>query len=114
MAASAEFLAFLVEQMAGFGPVAARRMFGGAGLYRDGVMFAAVSDDVLYLKTDAEGSNAFAAEGLGPFTYATTGGENTLGSYWRAPARCLDDPDEMALWCRRAFAVALKSAKKRR
>jgi len=108
---SAEFLDFITEQMAGFGPVTARRMFGGAGIFRDGVMFALIAGEVLYLKADDTTKARFEAEGLGPFTYATSRESRTVMSYWRAPSRCLDDPDEMTDWCRAAFAVALKAAK---
>ena len=111
MSNSAEFMDFVVEQMAQFGPVSARRMFGGAGIFRDGVMFALLVDEVLYLKADATGQAAFEAEDLGPFTYATKNRPRTVMSYWRAPPRCLDDPDEMAQWCRAAFMAARRSAK---
>ncbi len=99
MAASAEFLAFLKDQMAGFAPVTARRMFSGAGIYRDGRIFALVARDSLYLKSDADTQAVFEAEGLQPFTYETKQGARIISSYRRAPARCLDDPDEMAAWC---------------
>ena len=52
MAASAEYLDFIKEQMSGFGPVTVRRMFGGAGIFRDGLMFALVADETLYFKAD--------------------------------------------------------------
>lgn len=110
MSASREFLDFVTEQMAGFGPVAVKRMFSGAGFFRDGLMFALVARDVLYLKTDEAGRAAFEAEGLAPFSYATRNGEHRLTSYWRAPERCLDDPDEMRLWCERAYVAAVNSA----
>jgi len=32
-------------------------------------------------------------------------------SYWRAPEACLDDPEEMTLWARKAFAAALRARK---
>ena len=111
MAVSAGFGDFVREQMAGFGPVTLRRMFGGAGLFREGLMFALISDDVLYFKAGGEGRKAFEAGGLPPFTYATKTGEHTLTSYWRAPERVFDDPDEMAEWARRAFAVAVAAAR---
>ena len=114
MSVSADFKQFLAEQMAGFGAVNIRGMFGGLGIFHDGLMFALVVDDVLYFKTDAEGRKAFEAEGLGPFTYATKSGKRTLTSYWRSPERCLDDPEEMTLWCRKAFDVALRAAKSKR
>lgn len=111
MSTSAEFLDFVAEQMADFGPIAVRRMFGGAGVFRDGLMFALIADEVLYLKADETTEAYFKAEGLGPFTYQTKRNPRTVLSYWRAPERCLDDPDEMTDWCRKAFAIALKSAK---
>jgi DNA transformation protein len=108
---SAEFLEFIAEQMTEFGPVSVRRMFGGAGIFRDGLMFALIVGEDLYFKADAQTQPAFEAEGLDPFTYATKKQPRTVMSYWRAPARCLDDGDEMTKWCRDAFAVALRSAK---
>jgi len=111
VSASAEFLEFVTEQMAGFGPITVRRMFGGTGVFRDGLMFALIADEVLYLKADETTEADFRAEGLSPFTYKTSRNPRTVMSYWRAPERCLDDPDEMTDWCRKAYAVALRSAK---
>lgn len=112
MAASREFIAFIAEQIAaGFGPVAVKRMFSGAGFFRNDLMFALVAGDAFYLKTDDAGRAAFEAEGLGPFTYMKKDGEHTLTSYYRAPARCLDDSDEMREWCSRAYGVAMAKAR---
>ncbi len=108
--ASQQQLNFLKEQMAGFGPVEVRRMFGGAGLFRDGMMFALVAEDTLYFKSDAESAPAFEAEQLRPFSYATKTGEHTLTSYRRAPERCLDDEGEMTQWSRLAWGAALRKA----
>ena len=95
MPASREFCDFLVEQLNGFGPVELKRMFGGAGLFRDGLMFALVAEDVLFFKVDDENTSQFEAEDLAPFTYTTKKGDGGVMSYRRAPERCLDDPDEM-------------------
>lgn len=117
MAISAEYSAFLQEQMEEFGPVQIKRMFSGAGIFREGLMFALVAQDILYFKTDEQGRAAFQAEGLMPFTYQTKSGPRTITGYWRAPERCLDDPAEMTAWCRQAFSVALgksKTPKRRR
>lgn len=109
MTVSAGLLDFLQEQLQGLGRVRARRMFSGAGLFRDGLMFAIVIGDVLYFKTDAETVTAYDAEGLGPFTYATSRGDKALTNYRRAPERCLDDTDEMMAWAARACAVAARA-----
>jgi DNA transformation protein len=108
---SPDFLEFLKDQLASFGPVTIKRMFGGAGLYREGVMFGLVDGENLYLKADERTREAFEAEGLLPFSYRTKHGTNTLTSYWRAPERCFDDPDEMAAWAERAWAAALRARK---
>ena len=114
MSVSASFKEFIIEQMVGFGPVTIRAMFGGAGVYREGLMFGLVDDEVLYLKADETTKAAFVAENLGPFTYGTKGGKTMEMSYYRVPERCLDDTDEMAAWCRKAFAVALKANAKKK
>jgi DNA transformation protein len=113
MASSAGFLEFLEEQLAGLGPVSIRRMFSGAGVFADGVMFALVADDTLYFKADETTRADFDAEGMGAFTYATKGGRNTLVSYWRAPERLFDEPDEMLAWARKALAAARRAGAKK-
>jgi DNA transformation protein and related proteins len=110
MAASAEYLDFIKEQLAGFGPVTMRRMFGGAGIFCDGLMFALIADETLYLKADDASQEEFEALSLPPFTYGAKGGKRTM-SYWRAPEACLDDRDEMTEWARKAYGAALRAQK---
>lgn len=110
MAVSEEHLEFIREQLHGVGPIQIRRMFGGAGVFCDGLMFALSVDDTLYLKADAATAPRFAAEGQAPFSYQTSGGRNTIMSYWRCPERLLDDPDEMLAWAQRALASARTAA----
>jgi TfoX N-terminal domain len=40
MPVSAAYRSFIQDLLADFGPVSIRHMFGGAGIYADGVMFA--------------------------------------------------------------------------
>lgn len=109
MAVSPQMLEFLKEQMAGFGAVETRRMFSGAGIFRDGLMFALVAADILYFKVDAENAAAFDAEHLAAFAYDTKNGRQTILGYRRAPERCLDDAEEMSEWCRLGWAAALRA-----
>jgi DNA transformation protein len=95
-----------------FGPVSVRRMFGGAGIFVDGLMIGLVSDGVIYLKADGATIPEFEREGQAPFTYATKDGAHTLTSYWRMPERLYDDADELARWARDAHAVALRATAK--
>lgn len=111
------FGAHVQEQLQPLGAVSIRRMFGGAGVFLDGVMFALIIDDVLFFKTDDGNRCDFEAEGLGPFTYEKKTGQATVMSYWRAPDRLLDDDEELRQWAGKAIAVArraqVKSGKKR-
>jgi DNA transformation protein len=101
---------FIRDLFAQFRPVTVKRMFSGAGLYCDGVMFGLVVRGTIYLKADETSSTDFESEGSGPFTY-TRGkksgrrSEHAL-SYWRLPGRLYDDPDELAAWAERALAIA--------
>jgi len=104
------------DLFAPFGKIVVRRMFGGEGLFRDGLMFGLVDNERIFLKTSEETRHRFVAEGSGPFTYQMKKGEGILTSYYELPDRLYDDPDELAEWARAAFTVALQSptAKKKR
>jgi DNA transformation protein len=118
MAVTEGFKDFVTELLDGFGPVTIRNMFGGAGVYADGVMFAILVDDVLYLKADKDSQTAFANEGMGPFIYRPDGKRPVAMSYWEVPPRLLDAPEELASWAREAHRISrlgkAKSPRRRR
>ena len=87
-----------------------RRMFSGAGIYCDGVIFALVLRDALYFKVDDGNRAAYEAEGLKPFSYEAKGRTVQIGAYWRVPERLFDDPDEMLEWARAALAAGQRAA----
>ncbi len=93
-----------------FGPLEVRCMFGGAGLFVQGVMFGIVDDGVIYLKADEATIPAYKREHSSPFTYATRTGTQALTSYWRLPDRLYDEPEELAEWARRALSIAQRAA----
>ena len=83
-------------------------MFGGHGVFHEGLMFALVADDVLYLKADDVSAPAFQRLGLGPFVYDKAGTKMAM-SYYLAPESILDDPDEARAWAALAFEAALRA-----
>jgi DNA transformation protein len=101
---------YLRDLFASFRPVTVRRMFGGAGIYADGVMFALVAGGAIYLKADETNRPDFEREGLPPFHYEARNGKRAVMSYWRMPERLYDDPDELAQWAGRSLAVAQRKA----
>lgn len=109
MAISAGYLDMLRELLAPLGNIRVKRMFGGAGLYADDVMFALIEDETLYFKADASTRARYEAEGLGPFVYEGKTRPVEM-SYWRAPERLYDEPEDMLEWARDAIGVARSQA----
>jgi len=99
---------FIRELFAQFRPVTVKRMFSGAAVSVDGITFALIIRGAIYLKVDDASIPAFAQEGSQPFTYTRTkrAKKPVSMSYWRLPERLYDDPDELAAWAARSFAIA--------
>ncbi|MDH3596853.1 MAG: TfoX/Sxy family protein [Rhodospirillales bacterium] len=102
------FIDHVCDLLRVLGPVAPRRMFGGWGLYLDGVMFALIEGDRLYLKADQETEARFAAAECEPFTYEAKGKRISL-SYREAPDGSLEDPDDLLPWARLALEAARRA-----
>jgi len=108
-----EFVSYVVDLMQSAGPVYAKSMFGGHGIYLEGLMFGLVADSVLYLKSDKETEDDFRAKGLEAFTYNKKGKEYKM-SYYQAPEETLEDSEVMNFWVNKACSSALKAAAKKR
>ena len=104
-----EFVSYVVELMQPIGAVSAKPMFGGHGIFLDGLMFALVADSTLYLKADSETENEFKEKGLEKFKYNKKGREYSM-SYYCAPEEMLEDIDEMNDWASRSCGAALRAA----
>jgi DNA transformation protein and related proteins len=113
MVASDRFAEFLRDQLAPLGRIAMRRMFGKTGVFCDGFMLGMVRDNTLYFRVDDDNRTAFKeAESFRPLDYQKKGGTIDL-SFWRAPERLFDEPDELVIWARAALAAARRVAAKR-
>ncbi len=106
MSVSNDFLAYVIEQLGPIPRVTSRRMFGGVGIYADGVFFAIIDDDVLYLKVDDSNRADYERRGMGPFCPVPDEPEKAMG-YFSIPADVLEEPEELARWARKSVQVAL-------
>lgn len=109
-------IAHLHDLFALLGPVTTRAMFGGHGLYLDGLIIGVVIDEALYLKADEETRARFESAGGSPFTYAFKQGRRapvTMG-YWSVPDEAMESPQAMLSWARLARNAALRKPKTRR
>jgi len=104
--ASDSFSEFLREQLAPLGRVTMRRMFGKTGVFCNGLMFGIVTNDTLYFRVDDHNREVFKeAASVPPLNYEKQGSTIDL-SFWCAPDRLLDEPDELVSWARAALAAA--------
>ena len=103
-----EFIDFIRELLDRWGPISTRRMFGGHGLYFEGVMFAIVMNNRLFLKVDAHNRADFENLGLKPFLYTMKGKEVAL-SYWAAPDAIFDEPTQAVRWAMSAWDAAMRN-----
>ena len=109
MAVTSGFRAFVVEQLQVAGPVTARAMFGGLGLYCEGCFFALVADDTLYLKVDDVTRPAFERAGSGPFR--PYGGDTHVMQYYEIPPEVLEDRTALREWALAAIGVAQRKGR---
>ena len=113
MVASDSFAEFLRDALAPLGRVTMRRMFGKTGVFCDGVMIGMVRDNTLYFRVDDGNRETFKeAAAFPPLDYEKRGRNIDL-SFWRAPERLFDEPDDLIAWARAALAAARRVAAKR-
>jgi DNA transformation protein and related proteins len=107
---SADFLAYVLDQLSRLDGVSSRRMFGGVGLYCDELFFGLIADDVLYLRVDDGNRADYVTRGMGQFRpYADR--PHLSMSYYEAPVDVLEDAGELVIWAGRSVAVAMKAPK---
>lgn len=108
MSTERDFVNYLLELLAPVEAITTKRMFGGYGLFRDGLMFGLVADATLYLKVDSQTQARFDERELEPFTYQKA--EKTMRmSYHRAPEEALDSSEGMCEWAELAYQAAVRA-----
>jgi len=98
------------EHFAGLGPLTVKRMFGGAAVYANGLIFALLDDGGVWLKADEQNEPALREAGSRQFTYPMKDGRTMPMSYWSLPDPAVDDPDEAVRWARMSMDAALRKA----
>jgi DNA transformation protein len=108
MPISDEFVDYVIDQLSAWGEVSSRKMFGGAGLYRDGTMFGLIADDVAYLKVDDSNREDFVRAGASPFKPYPDKVKTAVMSYYEIPADVLENSTVLAEWTQRSLDIARK------
>ena len=112
MAISEGYRNYVLDQLERVTPVTSKSMFGGVGLYADGLFFALIAEDRLYFKVDGSTRPDFESLGMEPFR--PFGEEKAMG-YYELPVDALENPEKLRVWMRAALDVAANArARKRR
>jgi len=113
MSAAQDFASHIVDLLEPFGRCEAKRMFGGYGIFHQGLMFGLIADGSLYLKADAQSREQFVGEGSIAFTYYKQDKPFQL-SYYLAPDDFFEDEEACQCWARLAFDAALRNPARRK
>lgn len=103
----------VIHQLNQVAPVTARAMFGGYGLYTEGVMFGLIAYKTLYFKIDDGNRGDYIAEGMGPFVYDRKGTPVEM-SYYQLPIAVFKDAKQLVQWVEKAKAAAQRSKRSRK
>ncbi len=103
---SKEFIAHVGELMAGVPGVTIKSMFGGHGVFREGLMFGCLARDELYLRVDGERREQVKSQGGEQFGFEMRGRPMTM-PYFTVPSDALEDAELMTELAAAAFADAL-------
>ena len=101
-----DYADFIVEKLSGIGEVSRRAMFGGYGIFHQGLMFALISDDILYFKVDETNRGMYEKAGSHKFPHSI--------SYWEVPAEVFEDTARLNEWTNLSIGIAEAKARKKR
>lgn len=107
-----EYVAHLVDLLQFIGPVESKSMFGGFGVFLEGLMFGLVANNELYLKVDDQNRQDYEDLGLQAFSYAQKGKEFKM-SYYQAPEEAMEDAELLSTWASSAYGAAMRAAAKK-
>lgn len=107
MSANAEFVNHTKDQLRALGPLGEGTFFGGFAFRKDGVQFAMIMGNTLYLSVDDQSRPRFEAQGMPPFSYLTKRGRVNVKTYYAVPEDIFEDRATLANWAREALRAAL-------
>lgn len=109
MGVTPTYRTYVLEQLGRVVPVTSRSMFGGVGIYSQGLFFALIYGDLLYLKVDDSNRADFEKLGMEPFR--PYGDDGKAMQYYELPGELLDDPTELRPWVEKALTVAQRKSR---
>lgn len=106
MKTNPEYLEFVMERLSPIGDVKSRAMFGGYGIFNEGLMFALIAKDTLYFKVNESNRDMYKSARSKPFPHGI--------SYWEVPSDVLEDDTKLHQWATISIEIAREAAGKKR
>ena len=106
MKVGSEYLSFVMDKLSPIGEIKSRAMFGGYGVFHQGLMFALISEDTLYFKVNESNRDMYKRAQSKPFPHGI--------SYWEVPADILEDEAKLQEWAHSSIRIAQEAARKKR
>lgn len=110
MSISNSFKNYVLEQLIGLGDVTVKKMFGGAGLYYEGLIFALIAEDVLYFKVDSSNRIDYEQKGMEPFKPFDD--KPMVMPYYEVPIDVLENREQISEWARKSLIVSMNTPAK--
>ena len=107
LSVSQEYQDYVTDQLSAVGSILSKRMFGGVGLYADGIFFALIANDILYQKVDDTNRQDYVSAGMEAFRPYPD--KTRSMQYFEVPVEVLEDPQDLDTWARKSIAVALRA-----
>lgn len=106
---------YILDDILNFAPgIKSRAMFGGWGLYRDGLIFGLIAENELYFKADD--TNRIDYENLPgshPFVYSQGDHKPSTMSYWLVPETIFADEEKIAKLLEASLAASKRAKEKK-
>ncbi len=112
MAKLSPYAEYVIDLLHSYGDITAKSMFGGYGIYKDGVIVAIIVDDELYFKVDKTNQPQYESHDSEPFTYMGKGKQVKM-SYWKVPLDIMENEGELAAWLEKSYEISLKTKRKK-
>ena len=107
-----DFVREVLDLLAQFSEVSSRKMFGGYGIFHEGLMIALIADNELFLKADKQSVHFFEDSDCPAFGYSKSDGKQYKMSYYRAPEAFFEDPEQTLRWSQLAQDAAFRAPRK--
>ncbi len=106
-----DFRDHVIKLLTNLPDITSRAMFGGYGLYREGIIFGMIIDSRLYFKVDDSNRNLYISHQSQPFTYTGASHKLIKTSYWEVPSEIMNNTEKLTEWLETSFNISLSKKK---